>query len=489
MAARADYTDWGEVRRYTDITVNGGFRRLLPEITYATHEYDNVLNQFYAKARMYDAENKRFTAVDLVKGSVTDPISMVQYLYVADNPTNWVDLLGLVKINNSELIGAISASDLGGRSSRTYIFADEVKSYLKAYGVYVEESRVSRPELTTGGFTQGNNIYYNFAVIQNGQKYTRELPAMIGNVSTVDSMGNVSVKKEYFVSLSCVQSFSKELGLEWKFTELDKVFRAKDFSAIHGRIAACNMILGLFMNGTLQVDSPWGGKRQIRYSDYSYLGQYAIRSYLRVASYKNHPMLAEISIITAAAALKAKEVSAPFAGAVVPIGPFVIPIAPFAFSASFALNLLIAKENALIPDGEMPSYSDVLSTFGSEIGKHLDKWLKSKDGQAAEKAIAEFLSLSDSDYMFLMKDPATAHSFADDVEYLRAIELNSGSISLFRTYIPDYVTAYYSTAQQVININNKWKESSSAMKQYINLNYEKYLGELSQDVILSLFAK
>lgn len=68
--------------------------------------------------------------------------------------------------------------------------------------------------------------------------------------------------------------------------------------------------------------------------------------------------------------------------------------------------------------------------------------------------------------MFLMKDPATAHSFADDVEYLRAIELNSGSISLFRTYIPDYVTAYYSTAQQVININNKWKESSSAMKQY-----------------------
>ena len=34
----------GMVRRYTDITVDGGFRRLLPEITYATHEYDDVLN-------------------------------------------------------------------------------------------------------------------------------------------------------------------------------------------------------------------------------------------------------------------------------------------------------------------------------------------------------------------------------------------------------------------------------------------------------------
>ena len=94
VAARADYTDWGEVRRYTDITVNGGFRRLLPEITYATHEYDDVLNQFYAKARMYDAENKRFAAVDSVKGSVTNPISMVQYLYVADNPANMVDPIG-----------------------------------------------------------------------------------------------------------------------------------------------------------------------------------------------------------------------------------------------------------------------------------------------------------------------------------------------------------------------------------------------------------
>ena len=67
-------------------TGGGGFRRLLPEITYATHEYDDVLNQFYAKARMYDAENKRFTAVDLIAGTVADPISLVQYLYAVDNP-------------------------------------------------------------------------------------------------------------------------------------------------------------------------------------------------------------------------------------------------------------------------------------------------------------------------------------------------------------------------------------------------------------------
>ena len=102
VTARVDYTDWGEVRRYTDITVDGGFRRLLPEITYATHEYDDVLNQFYAKARMYDAENKRFTAVDpilnpaeySISNYVSDPMMLVQYLYVRDNAVTYIDITG-----------------------------------------------------------------------------------------------------------------------------------------------------------------------------------------------------------------------------------------------------------------------------------------------------------------------------------------------------------------------------------------------------------
>ena len=83
VTARADYTDWGEVRRYTDITVDQGFRRLLPEITYATHEYDDVLNQFYAKARMYDAENKRFTQEDPARDDTN------WYAYCGNDPLNY----------------------------------------------------------------------------------------------------------------------------------------------------------------------------------------------------------------------------------------------------------------------------------------------------------------------------------------------------------------------------------------------------------------
>ena len=117
VTARADYTDWGEVRKYTDITVDGGFRRLLPEITYATHEYDDVLNQFYAKARMYDADNKRFAAIDpilnpaeySISNYVSDPMMLVQYLYVRDNAVNWIDPDGELVLSS---VGVVVVSGL-----------------------------------------------------------------------------------------------------------------------------------------------------------------------------------------------------------------------------------------------------------------------------------------------------------------------------------------------------------------------------------------
>ena len=88
VTAQADYTDWGEVRAYTDITVDQGFRILLPELT---HEYDDVLDQFYAKARMYDAPNKRFTAMDPLKGTPDNPTQYIQYLYVENAPITKID--------------------------------------------------------------------------------------------------------------------------------------------------------------------------------------------------------------------------------------------------------------------------------------------------------------------------------------------------------------------------------------------------------------
>ena len=44
---------------------------------------------------MYDASGRRFMAVDPIKGTVTDPQTMVQYTYCLNNPVRHVDLLGL----------------------------------------------------------------------------------------------------------------------------------------------------------------------------------------------------------------------------------------------------------------------------------------------------------------------------------------------------------------------------------------------------------
>ena len=134
VTARADYTDWGEVRRYTDITVDGGFRRLLPEITYATHEYDDVLNQFYAKARMYDAENKRFDAVDPVKGLVTQPVSLVQYVYVFDNPVSYIDPDGEFGLLAGTIIATAASAVISGATAAYQSYKTEGKVNWKQVG-------------------------------------------------------------------------------------------------------------------------------------------------------------------------------------------------------------------------------------------------------------------------------------------------------------------------------------------------------------------
>ena len=70
-------------------------QRQLDLITeYTGHPYDPVLGIYYARARMYDAADRRFMAVDLVKGWFFDPATLVQYTYCLDNPIIYVDPYG-----------------------------------------------------------------------------------------------------------------------------------------------------------------------------------------------------------------------------------------------------------------------------------------------------------------------------------------------------------------------------------------------------------
>ena len=77
-------------------------------LRYATHDYDSVLEIYYAKARIYDPTYKRFLAVDPIldpsKYDVSnyskEPMMFNQYIYVMDNPIKYVDPLGMFYILN-----------------------------------------------------------------------------------------------------------------------------------------------------------------------------------------------------------------------------------------------------------------------------------------------------------------------------------------------------------------------------------------------------
>ena len=86
----------GELEVTHNAVLKCGQRELNLVKNYTGHEYDAVLGMYYAKARFYDAGNRRFISMDPVKGTQTDPISMVQYLYVKNNSLIYIDPTGEV---------------------------------------------------------------------------------------------------------------------------------------------------------------------------------------------------------------------------------------------------------------------------------------------------------------------------------------------------------------------------------------------------------
>ena len=90
------YNEWGEITH--NAVLKCGQRELDMVKRYATHDYDQVLGMYYAKARFYDAEHRRFVAMDPLKGRVDDPMTMIQYIYVLNSPLNYVDIDGKMPV-------------------------------------------------------------------------------------------------------------------------------------------------------------------------------------------------------------------------------------------------------------------------------------------------------------------------------------------------------------------------------------------------------
>jgi len=85
--AWADYDEWGKPRTPIDRDMN--MAGVDNAIGFTSYTYDVVLDKFFAQARMYDQNNRRFMASDPIKDGLN------WYAYVGNSPIVFIDPLGL----------------------------------------------------------------------------------------------------------------------------------------------------------------------------------------------------------------------------------------------------------------------------------------------------------------------------------------------------------------------------------------------------------
>jgi RHS repeat-associated protein len=78
---------------------------------YAGQQFDTALQQYYMRARYYDASNGRFNQMDPFAGNNDDPQSLHKYQYVWDDPVNRIDPSGHDgDLTTMQVVTAISVS-------------------------------------------------------------------------------------------------------------------------------------------------------------------------------------------------------------------------------------------------------------------------------------------------------------------------------------------------------------------------------------------
>ena len=129
------YDDWGAPTMKAILKL--GLRELDLVSSYTGHPYDPVLGIYYAKARMYDAADRRFMAEDLHPSNLAVIQSFNEYLYVINNPINYVDLFGLAlkKVDGASItIGSYGVITTVYINEAGALYVD-YKEALGAYGV------------------------------------------------------------------------------------------------------------------------------------------------------------------------------------------------------------------------------------------------------------------------------------------------------------------------------------------------------------------
>jgi RHS repeat-associated protein len=115
---------------------------------FTNYERDSETGTDYAINRQYQTSTGRFMRPDPVAGSISNPQSLNRYVYVGNDPVNWQDPSGLVRILIINCYTVSSLDHNGGGSSERQCFIEQVIE-LPDPGIFIGDPR-------TGGERPGN---------------------------------------------------------------------------------------------------------------------------------------------------------------------------------------------------------------------------------------------------------------------------------------------------------------------------------------------
>ena len=202
MVAHIKYDEWG-----SPTVLMAGL-----EANYTGHEWDQTLQIYYAKARFYDAGDRRFTAKDLDDGHLTNPMSLNAYLYCLNNPYLYVDPDGRVAVIADVLVNGKEEQWFLQETDGEIYF--QIHNLTKAYGLKTNISVDSNGVVTiTAG---GNGSPDSFKIVYNSAdksitsaKFTRVQEG--GTVTNIDISGHMRgtlIELDYFKKLMCDLRYS-----------------------------------------------------------------------------------------------------------------------------------------------------------------------------------------------------------------------------------------------------------------------------------------
>jgi RHS repeat-associated protein len=152
------YDDWGALT--AKAVLKCGVRELDLVQQYTVHPMDMALGVYFAQARMYDAQDRRFVSEDVIKGWVVAPKTLNDYSYCWNNPLLYIDFTGLVPTvtiggNEVENIKEYNGS-LYGDISLLFDAYDISGAYMKA--TYGDTASFFKMNFSIGFFNFGISL-------------------------------------------------------------------------------------------------------------------------------------------------------------------------------------------------------------------------------------------------------------------------------------------------------------------------------------------